>query len=75
MSMGYALTEDYPLDKGRPLAKMGTLGLLRADKVPEIEPVVIGKKINGPALGAKGIGEKMCIRDRYKNRTAPLPRQ
>ena len=34
MSMGYALTEDYPLDKGRPLAKMGTLGLLRADKVP-----------------------------------------
>ena len=61
MSMGYALTEDYPLDKGRPLAKMGTLGLLRADKVPEIEPVVIGKKINGPALGAKGIGEIAAI--------------
>ena len=61
MSMGYALTEDYSLDKGRPLAKMGTLGLLRADKVPEIEPVVIGKKINGPALGAKGIGEIAAI--------------
>lgn len=61
MSMGYALTEDYPLDKGRPLSKMGTLGLLRADKVPEIEPVVIGKKINGPALGAKGIGEIAAI--------------
>ena len=61
MSMGYALTENYPLDKGRPLAKMGTLGLLRADKVPEIESVVIGKKINGPALGAKGIGEIAAI--------------
>ena len=61
MSMGYALTEYYPLDKGKPLAKMGTLGLLRADKVPEIEPVVIGKKINGPALGAKGIGEIAAI--------------
>ena len=30
MSLGYALTEDYPLDHGRPTAKFGTLGLFKA---------------------------------------------
>ncbi len=27
MSLGYALTEDYPLEKGIPQAKFSTLGL------------------------------------------------
>lgn len=61
MSLGYALTENYPLKDGKPLAKLGTLGLFRADKTPDVDAVVIGKKISGPALGAKGIGEIASI--------------
>lgn len=61
MSMGYALTEDFPLDQGRPKAKMGTLGLLRSTEVPEIHPIIVEKKISGPAFGAKGIGEISAI--------------
>lgn len=61
MSLGYALTEDFPLDNGKPLAKLGTLGIFRADKTPEIKSVIIGKKIRGLAYGAKGIGEIASI--------------
>ena len=61
MSLGYALTEDFPLSEGKPLAKLGTLGLFRADKTPEVVPIVTGKKIRGLAYGAKGIGEIASI--------------
>jgi len=61
MSMGYALTEDYPLKDCVPQAKFGTLGLFRADMVPEIESIVIGKAKDGFAGGAKGIGEIAAI--------------
>lgn len=61
MSLGYALTEDYPLDNCRPTAKFGTLGLFKANKVPEIKPIIVGKKHNGLAHGAKGIGEICSI--------------
>lgn len=61
MSLGYALTEDYPLSEGRPTARFGTLGLFRADKTPEIKSYAIGKKIRGLAYGAKGIGEIASI--------------
>lgn len=61
MSLGYALTEDYPLENGKPLAKLGTLGLFRADKTPEIKSIIVGKKIRGLAYGAKGIGEIAAI--------------
>ena len=61
MSLGYALTEDFPLSEGKPLAKLGTLGLFRADKTPEVIPIVTGKKIRGLAYGAKGIGEIASI--------------
>ena len=61
MSLGYALTEEYPLKEGRPLAKLGTLGLFRADKTPEVVSIVTGKKIRGLAYGAKGIGEIASI--------------
>ena len=36
MSMGYALTEDFPLKDCVPQAKFGTLGLLRAPQIPSI---------------------------------------
>ena len=35
MSMGYALTEYYPLDKGKPLAKMGTRTFREQIKFPK----------------------------------------
>ena len=61
MSMGYALTEDYPLKDCIPQAKFGTLGLFRADMVPEIVSIVLGKAKDGFAGGAKGIGEIAAI--------------
>lgn len=61
MSMGYCLTEAYPLDNGRPLAKFGTLGLFRADKVPPVESIIIEKEGTDMAYGAKGIGEITSI--------------
>ena len=61
MSMGYALTENYPLRECVPQAKFGTLGLFRADIVPEIESILIGKAKDGFAAGAKGIGEIAAI--------------
>ncbi len=61
MSLGYALTEDYPLIDSVPQAKFGTLGLLKANQVPEIEPIILGKTHDGLAHGAKGIGEICSI--------------
>lgn len=64
MSLGYALTEDFPLKNGVPTAKFGTLGLLKATQIPEIESIVLGKKgleKKGAAYGAKGIGEISSI--------------
>ena len=62
MSAGYALTEDFPLEYGKPTAKYGTLGLMRSTNVPEVESVIIGKaELSGLACGAKGIGEICSI--------------
>jgi CO/xanthine dehydrogenase Mo-binding subunit len=71
MSMGYALTEDFPLKDCVPTARFGTLGLLRSTQIPEIEVCLCGKGEGGkavfvgckPALayGAKGVGEISAI--------------
>jgi selenium-dependent xanthine dehydrogenase len=62
MSMGYALTEDYPIDENcRPTGKFGTLGLLRANQVPEIQAIVVEKPGLELAGGAIGIGEITAI--------------
>lgn len=61
MSLGYALTEDFPLKDGVPQAKFGTLGLLRSTQVPEIETILVEKNKSDIAYGAKGIGEIACI--------------
>jgi selenium-dependent xanthine dehydrogenase len=61
MSLGYALTEDFPVVKGKPSAKYGTLGLFKASDVPEIDIVIIEKSDSDLALGAKGIGEISAI--------------
>ena len=44
MSMGFALTERYPLTDCRPTAKYGTLGLFRANQIPEITPIIVEKE-------------------------------
>ncbi|MDR2535915.1 MAG: molybdopterin-dependent oxidoreductase, partial [Treponema sp.] len=62
MGMGYALTEDFPLEKGRPKAKYGTLGLIRATEAPPMEIIMIKPKNPGPlSFGAKGVGELATI--------------
>ncbi len=61
MSLGYALTEQYPLEDCRPTAKFGTLGLFRATEVPEIKPIIIEKEGLDVACGAIGIGEITSI--------------
>lgn len=61
MSLGYALTEDYPLENAVPTAKFGTLGLMKSLDVPEIESIIIGKNNQELAYGAKGIGEICSI--------------
>ena len=61
MSLGYALTEDYPLYHGKPLAKFGTLGLFRADKTPDVKSIIVEQNPDPLAYGAIGIGEITSI--------------
>lgn len=61
MGMGYALTETFKVEKCNVLSKYGTLGLMKADKVPEIRPIIVEKKGTDMAYGAIGIGEITCI--------------
>ena len=62
MSMGYALTENFPLTDCIPQAKFGTLGLLRAPQIPEYHVMFAEKKkLLGVAYGAKGVGEIASI--------------
>ena len=63
MSMGYALTEKYPIDENcKPTAKYGMLGLFRANQIPqEIEAIVVEKPGLNVAGGAIGIGEITSI--------------
>ena len=62
MGLGYALTEDFPLSDCVPQAKMGTLGLFRADLMPEMSvKFVSSEKLLSVAYGAKGVGEISAI--------------
>ena len=62
MGMGYALTEHFDLENCVPKSRLGTLGLLRADQIPEIHTICVEKKeLLEPACGAKGVGEISAI--------------
>lgn len=62
MGLGYALTEDFVMDKGYVKSKYGTLGLLRATDTPDFETILVEKSDpNGLAYGAKGVGEISTI--------------
>lgn len=62
MSMGYALTESWPLQDCVPTAKYGTLGLLRSTDIPELHAIHIEKdELLDVSYGAKGVGEITSI--------------
>ncbi len=61
MSMGFALTERYPLENCKPTAKFGTLGLFRSNQIPEIKSIIVEKEGLDVACGAIGIGEITSI--------------
>lgn len=61
MGLGSALKEKLVYDKGLVKSKFGTLGLLRATEIPEIEVRIIEKNLSELAYGAKGIGEISLI--------------
>ncbi|MBE6928507.1 MAG: selenium-dependent xanthine dehydrogenase [Ruminococcaceae bacterium] len=63
MSMGYALREQYPIDRNcKPIEKYGELGLFRAHEIPpKIKAIVIDKPGLNVACGAIGIGEITSI--------------
>lgn len=61
MSYGFALTEKYPLKDCKPTAKYGTLGLPKANKIPEVESIIVEKAGLNVACGAIGIGEITSI--------------
>ena len=61
MCLGWALTESFTLADGKPKEKLGTLGLFRADQIPEIVPIIVEKSRSSLACGAKGVGEIAAI--------------
>ncbi|MDR2865227.1 MAG: selenium-dependent xanthine dehydrogenase [Spirochaetaceae bacterium] len=62
MGMGYALTEDFPLEYAYPKAKYGTLGLIRATEAPPMDIIMVEPKNPASlAYGAKGVGELATI--------------
>ena len=62
MSLGYAFTEDFKLQDCMVKSKYGTLGLMRATDIPDIQAIYVEKKeLLGAAYGSKGIGEIATI--------------
>ncbi|EDN00588.1 hypothetical protein BACCAP_01354 [Pseudoflavonifractor capillosus ATCC 29799] len=61
MSLGYALTEDFPLKDGRPTAVYASLGLFRSTQTPDVKAIIVEKNKSELACGAKGIGEICSI--------------
>jgi len=58
MGLGYAISEDLPMEGGRPKStRLRKCGILRAKEMPEME--VIGVEVPDPygPYGAKGVGE------------------
>lgn len=58
MGLGYALTEEMAMEKGRPVStRLRKMGIMRAKEMPQVE--VIGVEVPDPygPYGAKGVGE------------------
>lgn len=61
MSLGYGLTEDFPIVDCVPKGKFGNIGLFKANKIPEIEVNIVEKQGVPFAYGAIGVGELATI--------------
>lgn len=61
MSLGYALMEQYEIKDGYPVSRYGTLGLFKADKTPDVVPIIVEKPGVDVGYGAIGIGEITSI--------------
>ncbi len=58
MGLGYALTEDLPLEHGVPVSsRLRDLGLLRARDMPALEVILVESNDPEGPFGAKGVGE------------------
>lgn len=62
MSLGYALTEDFPLENSVPKVTYKSLGLFKAADTPAIDTIIVDRQFEAEvALGAKGVGELASI--------------
>lgn len=61
MGLGYALREEYLLENCKPKSTFASLGLFRADELPEIKAIVVEKKGLDIASGGIGVGEITTI--------------
>ena len=57
MGLGYGATEDLKMSNGTVHANYGTMGLWRANDIPELEVKLIERNPSEKAYGAKGVGE------------------
>ena len=57
MGLGVALSEELPLEAGRPVDAVRKLGVLRAHETPEIEVILVEEPEPLGPLGARGVGE------------------
>ena len=58
MGLGYAISEDMPMEEGRPLfTRLRKMGILRAKEMPEVEVIAVEVPDKYGPYGAKGVGE------------------
>jgi len=58
MGLGYALTEELPLENGVPRSfRLRSLGLLRASDMPDVKVILVESGEPEGPFGAKGVGE------------------
>lgn len=61
MGLGYALREQYKLENCKPVSTYASLGLFRADELPEIQAIVVEKPGLETSCGGIGVGEITTI--------------
>ncbi|MGP1567131.1 MAG: selenium-dependent xanthine dehydrogenase [Peptoanaerobacter stomatis] len=61
MALGYALSEKVIVKNGVVQGDFGSLGVLRANQVPEIDVIIVEKNLSKLAYGAKGVAEISAI--------------
>lgn len=58
MGLGYAISEDMPMEESRPLStRLRKMGILRAKEMPEVEVIAVEIPDKYGPYGAKGVGE------------------